>query len=61
MKKKLIAVLLTASMVLGITACGGGNSGSSSGSSGSATGSSTGSSNDGVALQVGQILIHLNM
>ncbi len=48
MKKKLIAVLLTASMVLGITACGGDNSGSSSGSSGSATGSSsTGSSNDG--------------
>lgn len=52
MKKKLIAVLLTASMVLGMTACGGNSgSGSSSDSSGSTTESSStdaaGASNDG--------------
>lgn len=52
MKKKLIAVLLTASMVLGMTACGGnGGSSSSSDSSGSTTESSStdtaGASNDG--------------
>lgn len=68
MKKKLIAVLLTASMVISMTACGSGNSSSSSGSSGSGStteesGSkgSTEASNDGGALRTGRILTPLSM
>lgn len=41
MKKRILALALTAVMALGLTACGGGNSGSSSGSGGSSSGDGT--------------------